>query len=267
MAFLLYAIIGLISGFFSGLLGIGGGIIIVPCLLLIFPLLGLPISAHLAIGSSLATIIFTLISSVRTQLKTADKPLLMRLARQFLPGIIIGTFIGVYIANRLSSEYLTILFGLIVWALALRVFFVNQKSIDTDSRNIMDRLPSKFNLTFINILIASLAVIMGIGGGGFTIIFLQLRKIPMHVSIAIAALMGIPVAMLGTLTYIFLGYHDPILPTWSTGYVYWPAVLGITITSMFTAPLGAKVAARSSERTLRKIFVVLLIAIGAKMIF
>lgn len=267
MAILLYAGIGIVAGFFSGLLGIGGGIIIVPFLLLVFSWLGLPPSVHLAVGTSLATIIITLCASLQTHLKHSNKELLFKLAKQFILPMILGALLGAYIANLLSSTHLAILFGIIVWLLALRVFLIKNSAIEINQKTLEERLPSKFLTFIINIIISSLAAIMGIGGGGFMVAFLQMRKIPMRMAIPIATLMGIPVAVFGTLSYIVLGPHDASLLKWSTGYVYWPAVFGITLTSIFTAPLGAKVAHRLSNNILRILFAAVLFIIGVKMIF
>ncbi len=266
MLILLYLLLGTIAGIFSGLLGIGGGLIIVPCLLLVFPLVGIPPSVHVAVGTSLATIIITLCASMNTHLQHSDRQLLWRLGKQFLPGIIIGTLLGAGIAKLLSGAHLAILFGIIVWLLALRVFLVKNSETENETRTVEQLLPPKIWLLPINVLIASLAAIMGVGGGGFMITFLQIRKVPMHISIPIATLMGIPVAILGTISYILLGSNDPNLPHWSTGYVYWPAVLGITTMSIFTAPLGAKLAHKLPGKLLRWIFVLMLVIIGAKMI-
>ena len=255
------------AGFFSGLLGIGGGLIVVPCLLILFPLVGIPPSVHVAVGTSLATIIITLCASMNTHVKRSDTQLLWRLGKQFLPGIIIGTLLGAGIAKLLSGAHLAILFGIIVWLLALRVFLVKNSENQNETRTVEELLPVKIWLLPINILIASLASIMGLGGGGFMITFLQIRKVPMRIAIPIATMMGIPVAILGTISYIILGWNDPNLPHWSTGYVYWPAVLGITLMSIFTAPLGAKLAHKLPGKLLRWIFVLMLVIIGAKMVF
>lgn len=267
MIILLYCLLGAVAGIFSGLLGIGGGLIVVPCLLLIFPLVGIPPSVHVAVGTSLATIIITLCSSINAHLQRSDKQLLWRLGKQFLPGIILGTLLGAGIAKLLSGAHLAILFGIIVWLLALRVFLVKNSENETETKSVEQLLPAKFWLLPINMLIATLAAIMGVGGGGFMITFLQIRKVPMRISIPIATMMGIPVAILGTISYILLGWHEANLPQWSTGYVYWPAVLGITIASVFTAPLGAKLAHKLPGKLLRWIFVLMLVIIGAKMIF
>lgn len=267
MLILLYCLLGLIAGLFSGLLGIGGGLIIVPSLLLLFPLVGLSPSIHVAVGTSLATIIITLCASMRTHLKILDKKFFVRMAVLFMPGIVVGTVLGAAIAKLLSGAHLAVLFGMVVWLLAARVFVIKKSNIAIDDHNILNLLPSKGWLFAINVLIGTLAATMGLGGGGFTVTFLQIRKIPMRIAVPIATLLGIPVAIIGTLSYMILGLHDPDLPPWSTGYVYWPAVLGITITTIFTAPLGAKLAHKLPGNLLRWIFVGVLVIIGVKMIF
>ena len=267
MLLLLYPLIGIIAGFFSGLLGLGGGLIIVPCLLVVFPLLGLEPSVHVAIGTSLATIVITLFSSARAHFKNGNQVIINQLIRQFVPGIMIGTLLGTWVAHVLSGPHLALIFGIIVWLLVIRVLLMNRNTTPNSDNPANWHLPKLPGLTLVNILIGGVAALMGLGGGGFMVPFLQHCHVPMRIAIPIASICGIPVSILGTISYMILGAHDPSIPAFSTGYVYWPAFAGIVITSMFTAPLGAKVSHQLSGSLLRWIFAIVLAIIGTKMIF
>jgi uncharacterized membrane protein YfcA len=267
MLMLLYPLIGIVAGFFSGLLGLGGGLIIVPCLLVVFPLLGLEPSVHVAVGTSLATIVITLFSSARAHFKKGNQEIIKQQIRRFIPGIMIGTLLGTWIADLLSSPHLALIFGIVVWLLVIRMLLMNENNVPNSNNPADWHLPKLPGLTLVNILIGGVAALMGLGGGGFMVPFLQHCHVPMRIAIPIASICGIPVSILGTIGYMILGTHDPSIPAFSTGYVYWPAFVGIVMTSMFTAPLGAKLAHQLPASLLRWIFSIVLAIIGAKMIF
>jgi hypothetical protein len=229
-----------------------------------FPLLGIVPSIHLAIGTSLATIIITLLSSANTHLRRGNQALIKSLIKRLIPGIMIGTLLGSLLAKCLSSGYLTLVFGIVTWLLALRILFIRSSSQTTD---VEWHLPKTFVLTCVNILIGGIAALMGIGGGGFMVPFLQHCQVPIRIAIPVASITGIPVSIIGTISYVLLGIHDSAMPPFSTGYIYWPAFIGITLTSIFAAPVGAKLAHKLSPTLLRWIFAFVLLVIGTKMIF
>lgn len=268
MLFLAFCSMGIVEGFLSGLLGIGGGIILVPALLMVFPLFDIPYSMQLAVGTSLATISITMCSSLHGHFKYGDRKLLWQLGRKFIPGVIVGTLLGAFIAVYLSTKQLAIIFGLVVWLLAVRMLFLKEIT----AYRILPRwkhwrLPSQNWINIITFAIALISAMTGIGGGILMVTYLQIRHVPMRIAIPLALIIHIPEAWLGAGTYMFLGQKAHNLPHWTTGYVYWPAVLAIICTSIIMAQVGVRVSHKVTEKFLRWFFVIFALATGAKMIF
>jgi uncharacterized membrane protein YfcA len=252
------------------LLGLGGGLIVVPCLLFIFPLIGIDpaISMHLAVGTSLATVIATVSSSLLTHLRRDQEGVIKQLVRRLGPSIIIGSISGAILANYLSAKHLALIFGIVVWLLALRVMFVRDKPISAQQHE-QDtwNFPGAAVLNGVMVIMGMLSAIMGIGGGGLLIPFLQHCKVTMRYAIGVASACSLPLGIIGASVYMVTGWQKTQALAWSTGYVYWPAAIGIVITSMIFAPIGVKLAHRLPARVLRKIFVVFMLFIGFRMIF
>lgn len=263
---LVCCLIGMLEGFLSGLLGIGGGIILIPAFLLVFPWFGLPSSMQLAVGTALAAMTFTMCSALQGHFSRGDQKLLWDIGRRFIVGVITGTLAGPLVSMYLSTKQLTFLFGIIIWLLALRVLFLKDISRYAVSKKDW-RLPHNVWLTLITFLIALIASMTGVGGGVLMVTYLQMRHVPMRIAIPLALLIHIPEAILGAVTYIAIGYHAPHLPAWTTGYVYWPAVLGIISTSIFMAQVGVKASHKTSENFLRWFFIIFAISTGIRMVF
>jgi uncharacterized membrane protein YfcA len=267
--FILYPIVGVIAGFLAGLLGIGGGIVIVPCLLFVFPLVGIDksLSLHMAIATSMAIVVITQLSALSTHRKKFTENSFVRLAKLFWPGILLGSVTGAWIANRLAAPSLSLFFGIIVFLLALKVIFLNgKKSVGTGSEYPWN-LPSFAIVNVTTFIIGGLSALLGLGGGVFLVPFLQHFKVPMAKTIAISAFCGLPLAIIATVTYIVVGLQHATHLAWATGYIYWPAFLGVAITSMFSAPWGVKLAYRLPANVLRVIFVLFLLFVSIRMIF
>ena len=258
-ALLIYAIVGAVVGVLAGMLGIGGGLVVVPALVLIFTAAAMDeaIITQLAVGTSLATIIITaLISTWSHHKKTAVLwPLFKRLA----PGITIGAIIGAFIATRISSNNLKQVFGIFEILIALQMV-----------------LPSQFNkrqpkvpdqaMTFVGMVIGAISALLGIGGGTLTVPYLSWQQIGIRQAVATAAACGIPIAISGALSYIIMGYYDPRLPAYALGFVYWPSTLCIGLVAILTVPTGVMLAHRLPTHLLRKIFAVCLLLLGVSMI-
>ncbi len=266
--FLIYPLAGVVTGMMAGLLGLGGGIIVVPLLATLFPLLGIDpaLSVHLAVGTSTATIIATATVSTRAHFKRRNTNTLWHLGWKLWPGIIIGAILGAVIAAHLSSKHLSLLFGFIVLLLAIRVIFIRNQ-VDESANEIENwQIPPQFFLTLITMIIGGLSSLLGMGGGVFMVPLLQQFRLPIRYAVAMSAACGLPIAVVGTLSYMIMGYHETLNLSGSTGYVYWPAFIGIIITSMIFAPLGVKLAHRLPVRALRLIFIIYLLVVGLKMI-
>lgn len=256
---LFYLALGLVGGILAGLLGIGGGIVIVPALYYLFVWQGFPDThiMQLAVATSLATIIFTAIASARAhhQRGAVRWPVVMTL----VPGIIAGAIIGGLIARWVSSDGLRVIFGFFEIAVALQIGFGARPAAH---RN----LPGGVGMNAVGGVIGSLSALLGIGGGTLTVPFLLWCNVTIHQAVATAAACGLPIAVAGTLTMIAAGWNQSDLPAYSLGYVYWPAALAVVLASFLAAPLGARLAHALPVQTLKRVFAVLLAIIGLRMI-
>lgn len=253
-----YLIIGAIAGVLAGLLGVGGGLVIVPTLYFVFRTYDIAgISAvHLAIGTSLATIVVTSISSVRAHQKHGAVmwPIFYRLT----PGLVAGALIGAGIADFLSGQILTRVFALFEFLVALLLI--------RDTKPAPHReLPGGIGMVGSGGVIGTVSSIIGIGGGTLTVPFLLWCNQNMRRAVATSSACGLPIALAGSAGFMISGWNEIALPKAATGYLYWPAFFGIVATSILTAPLGAHLAHSLPVATLKKIFALLLIALGIKM--
>ncbi|MFT6920401.1 MAG: putative membrane protein YfcA [Cognaticolwellia sp.] len=258
--FLACALLGAAVGFFAGLLGIGGGLIIVPVLVYLLPLLG--ISAELAfpmaLATSLASIIFTSTSAAFAHHKNGNIP--WPIAQRLVITVAIGAMLGAVIAGMLSLKALTLIFASAVLILAAYMFL----SIKTE-RSVA--LPSNWVLQFIGLFTGVLASLMGIAGGAILVPILMYYSLSMRQAIGLATASGIIVALFGALGYVIIGLGQSDLPPWSIGYIYLPALLGIVLTSSLFAPLGVKAGAKLSLPYLKKGFAIFLMLVAIKMMW
>jgi len=267
--FLVYPLAGVFTGIMAGLLGLGGGVVVVPILSTLFPLFGIEpaLSVHLAVGTSTATIVATSSVSTRAHFKRRNINTLLQLGWKLWPGIIIGAILGGVIADRLSSQHLATFFSFIVLLLAIRAIFFRSKQNEAHNKYYQWRIPAQFLLTLITMIIGGMSTLLGMGGGVFMLPLLQHFRLPMRYAVAMSAACGLPIAIVGTISYMIIGYGKTTHLPGSTGYVYWPAFIGIIITSMLFAPLGVKLAHYFSPRVLRWLFIVYLLIVSFKMMF
>ncbi len=256
---LLYLALGAFAGVMAGLLGVGGGLIIVPVLAWIFhgQAVADAIVMHLAIGTSLATIVVTSISSVRAHhLRGA---VLWPVVWQLTPGIVIGAWLGAAVADVLPSAVLSKIFAVFVLAVAAQMAFGAKPAPHRG-------LPGTTGMMATGGVIGGVSAIVGIGGGSLTVPFLTWCNKAMRQAVATSAACGLPIALAGSVGYIVAGLNSADLPAWSLGYVYGPALLGVAAASMLSAPLGAKLAHTLPTGTLKKVFAVFLTLVGTKML-
>lgn len=258
-ALIVYLILGAFVGIVAGLLGVGGGLIIVPVLILLFQHYDFSagIITHLAVGTSLATIMLTSISSVRAH--HAHGAVLWPVFWQLLPGIITGTLLGALLASFISSASLKTFFGIFELVVAMQMAM----ELRPTATRTLPRIPG---MTLAGNLIGAVSALVGIGGGTMTVPFLVWCNITMQKAVATSSACGLPIAIAGAIGFMLTGWQNPQLPAGSTGFVYWPAFAGIILTSMLTAPLGAKLAHRLPSRTLKKIFAIFLAILGIRML-
>jgi uncharacterized membrane protein YfcA len=257
MTFLVYLLVGSVAGLLAGLFGIGGGLVIVPVLIVTFGLMGISenVLTHMALATSLTTIIFTSLSSVREHHKHGAVD--WTLVRWIGSGIVMGTAIGVFLLADVAGETLQMAIGIFALLMAAKMAF----DINPGAKRQVPGTPG---------LIASGSIIgfgsawFGIGGGSFTVPFLTWVNVPMKRAVATAAACGLPIAITGAIGNIFTGWGNPELPDWTTGFVYWPAVLGIALTSIPCAKVGAKLAHKLDAKLLKRGFALLLLIVGLK---
>lgn len=255
-----YLILGAFVGVFAGMFGIGGGAILVPVLLFLFDAQHFPTGhlLHLALGTSMATIIFTSLSSLRKhhQLGAVN----WRVVRNITPGILIGTGIGALFATSASQRFMGVFFALFVYFAATQILL--------DVRPHASRqLPGAPGMTLTGVFTGWLSTMVSIGGGTVVVPFLLWCNVSIRNAIGTSAAIGFPVALGGTAGYIVAGINIPALPAHTLGFVYLPALSWVALASVITAPLGAKAAHRMKVGVLRKLFAVLLIALATKLLF
>lgn len=255
----LYLLLGALAGVIAGLFGIGGGLLIVPVLIVTFELQGIPaaVLTHMAVATSLATIVVTSISSVRAH--HGRRAVRWELFRPLGAGILLGALLGVNTAVQLPGPVLQLSIGIFVLLVAIQMALNLKPSAG-------DALPSKPELGAAGVGIGWASAIFGIGGGTLTVPYLNWRRIDMQQAVATSAACGLPIALMGAATNIWLGWGGQQLPAWSLGYVYLPAFAGIVVASYLTAPIGARLAHSLPQAKLKRIFALFLLAVSLRFI-
>jgi uncharacterized protein len=258
--FIAYALLGVFAGIMAGLLGVGGGLIIVPVLVMLWQADGLGGAqqmVQLAIGTSLAVIVFTSISSVRAHHRHGSVlwPVFWRLT----PGILLGAALGAMLASAMPQDTLKLVFGLFELLVAAQMSLRLRPAA-------LNKLPSATGMGLAGVLIGSVSALVGIGGGTLTVPFLDACKIRMQQAVGTSAACGLPIAVGGALSYLLLGWGNAQLPAEAVGFVYLPALAGIAVTSMLFAPLGATLAHRLPTAVLKKVFAGFLALLGLWML-
>jgi uncharacterized membrane protein YfcA len=252
-----YLAIGVAVGFFAGLLGIGGGLIIVSSLALMFSAQGFAPQyiMHLAIGTSLAAIVFGSWSSFRTHHR--HKAVDWAVVRAMTPGLLVGVLLGAMAARLLPTALLKYLF------LAFLLLITVQMAFNLRPKAARE-LPGRAGLTGVAIFIGVCSSLFGGGAAAAGVPFLTWCGVTTHRAIGTVAAMGFPVSLAGALGYAAAGWSVAELPKWSVGFVYLPAFIGIAVTSVIAAPHGARLAHKLKGSTLRRIFALFLILVGIK---
>ena len=256
---LAYLAIGAAVGFLAGLLGIGGGAVMVPMLVLVFTAQGLPSEhiLHIALGTAMATIMFTSISSMRAH--HAHAAVDWSIARAMAPGILTGSFCAALLAGLIPTRPLAAIFTALVFYAATQILF------DLRPKN-MRELPGTAGLFAAGAAIGGVSSLLAAGGAFLCIPFLAWCSVPLRRAIGTAAAVGLPIAVAGTAGYMLQGLFAQDLPAASLGYVYLPALILVAGASMLAAPWGARVAHRLPVKRLRIVFALLLYAVAARML-
>ena len=258
-ALALYLGFGAVAGVLAGLLGVGGGIVIVPMLNYAFRLQGLPEQyiQVMAVATSMACIMATSVSSMRAHHQRGG--VLWDVWRNITPGILIGTFGGTWIAVLLSGAVLQALF------VCFLVFVATQMLLNIKPKA-SRHLPGKPGMAAVGTGIGFISSLVGIGGGTMSVPFLTLCNVAFHSCIGTSAAIGFPIALAGTLGYIVNGWNMPGLPPYSLGLIYLPACFGVVAASSLTAPFGVKLAHKLPVVKLKRIFACFLFVVAANML-
>jgi len=261
--------LGSLVGFLAGLLGIGGGLVVVPALVYLFPYitignddlgyttLSIEVIMPMALATSLAAIVMTSSSAAFAHHKNKNIP--WEITKPLMFTVAFGALLGAFIADHLSAQTLTNFFALTVFLLASYMLLSIRSQHSKE-------MPSNVKLQVISFFTGIIASLMGMAGGAILVPVLTFFGMPLRLCIGIATVCGVMVALFGSLGYIISGFDNVLLPPWSLGYVYLPALLGIVLTSSLFAPLGVKYASRLPVQTLKKGFAIFLILVAIKMV-
>ncbi len=258
-SFVIYCLVGAVAGILAGLLGIGGGLVIVPMLVYVFGVLAIPqeLTMHLALATSMASIMFTSISSFMAHHRRGAVQ--WEVVRRIVVGIFTGTFLGSCFASTLSTGFLKIFFVVFLYVVAVQLL-LNKKP--RGSRE----MPGMAGMFAVGNVIGAVSSFVGIGGGTLSVPFMLWCNIRVHNAIGTSAAIGLPIAIAGTAGYIYGGWNAAELPPYSLGFVYLPALLGIAAASVLTAPLGVRLAHSLPVDKLKRVFAILLLVVATKML-
>jgi uncharacterized membrane protein YfcA len=257
---LLFLLLGTFTGFAAGLLGIGGGMLMVPFITMLLTTRDFPreLIVHMAIATSLSTIMFTSLSSVRAHHKRGA--VLWPVVKILAPGILIGSWIGPWIGTKLNSFGLSLFFAIFVGFSATQMLMDKKPAASRE----LPQAPGMFGA---GTIIGVLSGLVGAGGGFISVPFMTWCNVKIHNAVATSAALGFPIALAGTLSNIYFGMNEPGLPPGSLGFIYLPALLVISFASVFTAPYGAKTAHALPVKSLKKVFAIVLYALAAYMLY
>ena len=255
-----YLLLGLFVGLFAGMLGIGGGMLLVPLLVFMFSAQDFPPdrTLHLALGTSLSTIVFTSLSSIRAHhMRGAVR---WDIVRRAAAGLVIGTVLGAFLADWLDGRLLAIVFVVFI------SYSATQMLLDVKPKP-SRRLPGKVGMAVGSGMVGVISSLVGAGGGVVSIPLMVMCNVDMRNAVGTSAALGFPIALAGTLAYIYTGLGEPNLPPMSLGYIYLPALISVVIGTFVTVPLGAHLAHSMPVARLKKIFAVILFLLAARMLW
>lgn len=255
-----FVVLGAIVGFLAGLLGIGGGMTMVPLLTFVFARQGFAPEhvVHMAIATATATILFTSIASTREHQR--HRAILWPVVAGLAPGVIVGSLVGPQIVGVMSTVLLSTFFGLFVLAAATNIWLDRQPKPT-------HKLPGRGGLLAVGGGIGLIASMVGAGGAFITVPFMTACNVPMRNCVATSAALGLPVAAAATIGFIFAGISQTGLPPHTIGYVHLPALFVIVAASVISAPFGARAAHRWPVKTLKRAFAFVLYALAGYMLW
>ena len=252
---------GCVAGVLAGLFGIGGGIVIVPVLEAVLGFLGVDaaIRMHVAVATSLATIIPTSISSARAHHRRGAVD--VEVVKRWAVFVLVGALLGAWIASQVHSRVLAGVFATLALLVAAKMVLL------PESRNLTDSVPRAPWVIAIPTAIGCFSSMMGIGGGTFSVMTLTLFNEPIHRAVGTAALFGLVISLPGTAGFILTGWQDPRLPPASLGYVNLLGLVAIAPTTVLAAPLGARIAHAFPAKRLSMLFGLFLVVVSMRLFY
>ncbi|MFD1911906.1 sulfite exporter TauE/SafE family protein [Halodurantibacterium flavum] len=258
--FFLLLVIGAFAGVVAGLLGVGGGIVLVPAFFYALSVLGYdsPQLMQICLATSLATIIVTSARSLQSHNRKGAVD--WQVLRQWAPGIMIGAVIGVVVASMLRSTVLQGIFGVLGFIIGL--YFI----VGSERWRIADQMPGIITRSILSPVVGVLSVLMGIGGGSFAVPIMSLYGAPIHRAVATASGFGLIIAVPSVIGFLFIQIPEAVRPPFTIGAVNLPAFVITIVTTIYTTTLGVRLAHAMDPRPLKRVFAVFLIAVSLNML-
>lgn len=252
---------GVVAGVLAGMLGVGGGIVIVPVLYHVFTLMGLDESVrmHMAVGTSLATIVPTSIMSARAHRRRGS--LNPAILKRLVPPVVVGVLIGAVLSGFVSGKVLTAVFACVAMLVALNM------AIRRDDVALRDGLPGLLGTSALGVSIGGLSTLMGIGGGTLSVPILHALRTPMHVAVGTGAALGMVISLPGAVAFVINGLGVPNRPPTAVGYVDLLGMALIVPATMLTTQWGARLAHATDARLLRRLFALFLALTSLRMFY
>ncbi len=254
--FHLYMLTGMLAGLTAGLFGLGGGLVSVPALLILFNWLGVSNAEKvpMAIATSLAVISLTAISSALTHKQQGNVS--MAALKKLLPGLVLGAMLGAYLVSIIPAFWLLIGFAMLMFYVSINMWFGSQQlRVQRGNAN---------GLAIWGLAIGSSSSLLGIGGGTFTVPLLRKKGFSLAQAIGTSAACGLPIAWMATLTFVLIGHLGGMS---ATGYVHGTAFLGLILTSPLFAFFGARLVKRLDKQLLQRLFAVLMVLVAVRMLW
>jgi uncharacterized membrane protein YfcA len=256
---LAYVAVGLGIGFLAGLLGIGGGMVLVPILAALFSAQALSPThgLHLALGTAMASVVFTASASAREHHRLGSVD--WALAKQLAPAMALGTLLSTLASGWLPQRALALVFAVIVFGGATQIWLGRKPAAGRG-------LPGPAGLWGVGTGIGVIAGLVSAGGTFLSMPFMLFCGVPMRRAVGTGAALGVPIALLGTAGYVISGWSVGGLPEWALGFVHLPSLAALVIASMLTAPMGARAAHRLPAAALKRVFALVLYVLAARMV-
>lgn len=257
---LAYPLLGIFGGFVAGLFGVGGGLTLVPFMYMLFVAQQFPPEhvMHLALGTSMATIVFTSISSMRAH--HAHGAVRWEIVRRLAPGLVLGTFGGSLVAGQVPTGPMTAIFVVIV-------YYASAQMMLDFKPHAHRQLPGQFGLFAAGGVIGGISSLVAAGGGFLSVPFMLFCNVAIHSAVGTSSALGFPIAVAGAVGYVVAGSHDGGLPPYTLGYIYLPAFAGIVVMSILLAPVGARLAHKLPVKKLKRAFGAFLALLASKMLY